>query len=148
MEAPRTLAIISPREASIFACVCDTVVAPVSPLPPVGDTDAVIFLDRWLERAPRLNRAGIRVLLYVAELCPRALGFGGRLRSLPAGDRARVLDSLERARRPGVRELVRLVEGIASLSYYGDGDVMRRVGYDPDRNVSRARELRAREGRP
>jgi hypothetical protein len=143
-----SLAVISGREASIFACVCDTVVAPAPPLPPVSGTDAVIFLDRWLERAPRLNRAGMRLILYAAELCPRALGFRGRLRTLPAGERARVLDSLERVRHPGLRELVRLVEGIASLSYYGDGGVMRRLGYDPDSNVARARELRARERRP
>jgi hypothetical protein len=128
--------------------VCDTVVAPAPPLPPVSGTDAVAFLDRWLERAPRLNRAGMRALLYAAELCPRVLGFGGRLRSLPAHERARVLDSLERARPPGLRELVRLLEGVASLSYYGDGAVMRRLGYDADRNLRRARELRAREGRP
>jgi hypothetical protein len=37
---------------------------------------------------------------------------------------------------------VRLLEGIASLSYYGDDAVMRRVGYDPDANVARAREVR------
>ena len=128
--------------------MCDTVVAPAPPLPPVSDTDAVAFFDRWLERAPRPNRAGMRAILYAAELCPRALGFGGRLRTLPAGERGRVLEALERTRHPGLRALVRLVEGIASLSYYGDGGVMRRVGYDADSNLARARELRAREGRP
>jgi hypothetical protein len=139
---------ISGREASIFACVCDTVVAPAPPLPPVSGTDAVSFFERWLERAPRLNRAGMRAVLYAAELCPKALGFDGRLRTLPAGERAKVLESLERVGQPGLRELVRLVEGIASLSYYGDAGVMRRLGYDPDLNVTRARELRGREGRP
>jgi hypothetical protein len=114
----------------------------------VSGTDAVAFFDRWLERAPRWNRAALRALLYAAELCPRILGFGGRLRSLPDAERARVLDSLERARQPGLRELVRLVEGIASLSYYGDGAVMCRLGYDPDRNLRRGRELRRRENRP
>ena len=43
-----TLSVLTPREASIFACVCDTVVAPAPVLPPVRDTDAVGFLDRWL----------------------------------------------------------------------------------------------------
>lgn len=128
--------------------MCDTVVAPAPPLPPVSGTDAVAFFDRWLGRAPRLNRAGLRALLYAAELCPRALGFGGRLRSLPANQRARVLDSLERSGPPGLHELVRLLEGVASLSYYGDVAVMRRLGYDADRNVRRGRGLRAREGRP
>jgi hypothetical protein len=122
--------------------VCDTVVAPAPPLPPVSSTDAAIYFDRLLERSPRLNRTALRGVLYLAELCPRVLGFDGRLRSLPAGDRARLLERLEKARRPGLRELVRLLEGIASLSYYGDDGVMRRLGYDPDANISRARELR------
>ena len=128
--------------------MCDTVVAPESPLPPVSSTDAVAFFDRWLERSPRLNRAAMRAVLYAAELCPRALGFGGRLRALPEAERAQVLESLERAGKPGLRELVRLVEGIARLSYYGDDAVMRRVGYDAESNLRRGRELRAREGRP
>jgi len=37
---------------------------------------------------------------------------------------------------------------LAFLSYYGDEDVMRVLGYDAASNVARARELRAREGRP
>jgi hypothetical protein len=122
--------------------VCDTVVAPAPPLPPVSATDAAIFFDRWLERSPRLNRISLRGVLYLAELCPRALGFGGRLRSLSPSDRARLLAALDGARHPGLRELVQLVEGIASLSYYGDDAVMRRLGYDPNANVARARELR------
>jgi hypothetical protein len=124
------------------------VVAPAPPLPPVTSTDAVAFFDRWLERSPRPHRAAMRALLYAAELCPRAFGHGGRLRALPEAERAQVLESLERAARPGLRELVRLVEGIASLSYYGDDAVMRRVGYDAGSNLRRGRELRAREGRP
>jgi hypothetical protein len=95
-----------------------------------------------------LNRAAIRALLYAAELCPRALGFGGRLRALPEAERAQVLGSLERAGNPGLRELVRLVKGIASLSYYGDDAVMRHVGYDADSKLRRGCELRVREGRP
>jgi hypothetical protein len=143
-----SLTAITSREASIFACICDTVVAPAPPFPPVSSTDAVAYFDRWLARSPRANRAAMRALLYAAELCPRALGFDARLRGLPEAERARVLESLERARQPGLRELVRLVEGIASLSYYGDGAVMRRVGYDADANLRRGRELRAREDRP
>jgi hypothetical protein len=143
-----SLTAISPREASIFACICDTVVAPAPPLPPVSATDAVAFFDRWMARSPGPNRAALRVLLYAAELCPRALGFDRRLRALPEAERAQVLRSLERTGKPGLRELVRLVEGIASLSYYGDDAVMRRVGYDAEANVRRGRELRVREGRP
>jgi hypothetical protein len=36
----------------------------------------------------------------------------------------------------------------ASLSYYGDTEVMRAVGYDPEEKLRISRELRAREGRP
>jgi hypothetical protein len=114
----------------------------------VSGTDAVAFFDRWLELAPRPNRVAMRALLYAAELCPRAFGFGGRLRSLSEAERARVLTALERSRKFGLRELVRLVQSMASLSYYGDDTVMRCVGYDASSNLRRARELRVSEGRP
>jgi hypothetical protein len=136
---------LSPREASIFACVCDTVVAPRPALPPVQETDAVEFLDRWLGEAPRLNRAGLRALLYAAELAPRALGGRGRLRSLSEADRAEVLVRLESTR---AHDLVKLVKGIAFLAYYGNDGIMQRLGYDAEATVSRARELRAAEARP
>jgi hypothetical protein len=141
-----TLQTLSPREASIFACVCDTFVAPRPALPPVHETDAVEFLDRWLAMAPRLNRAGMRALLYAAELSPRAVGRRRRLRTLPEAERAAVLARLQRSRR--ARELVRLLQGIACLAYYGDDRIMRGLGYDADANIARARELRTREGRP
>jgi len=141
-----TLETLSPREASIFACVCDTVVAPEPALPPVRETDAVEFLDRWLAKAPRLNRAGLRALLYAAELSPRAVGGRGRLRALSEAQRVEALARLERSGR--ARDLVKLISGIAYLAYYGDDAIMNRLGYDADANVARARELRAAEARP
>jgi hypothetical protein len=143
-----TLHVLTPREASIFACVCDTVVAPEPVLPPVRETDAVGFLDRWLAAAPALNRIGLRSLLYAAELAPRLMGRRGRLRALPEAERAAALEAADRARRPEVRAVVKLVKSVAFLAYYGDDDVMGRLGYDPDAVVARGRELRAREGRP
>src|SRR5687768_16935470 len=70
------LAALSPREASIFACLADTVVAPEPVLPPVRETDAVEFFDRWMARSPRPNRVALRALLYTLEVAPRFLGFG------------------------------------------------------------------------
>jgi hypothetical protein len=35
-----------------------------------------------------------------------------------------------------------------SVSYFGDGGVMRALGYDPDERVTRGRELRRLELRP
>ena len=142
------LEVLTPREASIFACVCDTVVAPEPALPPVRDTDAVAFFDRWLARCPGLNRRALRALLYAAELAPLALGFGRRLRSLPSTERGRALHAVEHARQPGARKLGKLLKGMATLSYYGDDAVMLRLGYDADANVARGRALRAAEGRP
>ena len=139
---------ITRRAASIFACVVDTVVAPEPLLPPVRDTDAAAFLDRWLSKAPRANRAALRALLYAAELCPRLLGARGRLRAIPEAERARVLERLQASRDTRVRALLRLVEQIACLSYYGDDAVMLRLGYDAEANVRRGRLLREREGRP
>jgi hypothetical protein len=130
------------REASIFACVVDTFVAPEGVLPPVARTDAARFFGDWLALGPRRNALGLRALLLALELGPLALGFGQRLRRLPTSERARYIKRLERL--PPVKAL----KGIAFLSYYGDDALMNRLGYDADANVSRGRALRAREGRP
>jgi hypothetical protein len=139
---------VTAREASIFACVVDTVVAPEPVLPAVRDTDAAVFLERWLDSSPRLNRIGLRALLYVAELCPWLLGLRGRLRRLPERDRARLLDRLEHHRSHEVRALVTVVKQIACLSYYGDDGVMLLLGYDAEANARRGREIRVAEHRP
>jgi hypothetical protein len=139
---------LTPREASIFACVTDAVVAPEPALPPVRDTDAVAFFDSWMARAPALNRVGMRVLLYVLELSPLATGAGARLRRLDRDARAGWLRAIERSPNGQVRLLAKLVKGAAQLSYYGDDRVLARCGYDPEANLARGRELRLREGRP
>jgi hypothetical protein len=139
---------LSPREASIFACWVDTVVAPGGVLPAVSQTDAVAFFDFWLDRSPRLNRAGLRAMLYGIELAPRLLGFRRRMRALPEVERARALHRLEQARSPQARQLTKLLKGIAFLSYYGDDGIMGRLGYDADERVRTGRALRAQEARP
>jgi hypothetical protein len=96
------------RERDIFACLVDTVVAPVPPLPAVRDTDAVEGFERWLQAGPRANRAAIRAFLL-------ALG-AARLRRRGAEDR---LDLLRRA----PRDLVEPLRAIAAMSYYGDEGV-------------------------
>jgi hypothetical protein len=144
----RELRVLTGREASIFACLTDTVVAPEPVLPPVRETDAVASFDAWLVRSPRLNRVALRALLYAVELGPRLAGFGRRLRGLGEEERARLLDAAEHARAAPLRQAVKLVEGLAFLSYYGDDRVMVGLGYDANANLSRARELRTREGRP
>ena len=143
-----SLQAITPREASIFACLCDTVVAPEPVLPPVRSTDAALFFDRWMARSPRVNRLALRVLLHAVELAPLALGFGRRLRRLEPAARADCLARAERAGPPPLRQLTKLIEGMALLAYYGDDRVMLEIGYDAEANLRRGRELRIREGRP
>jgi hypothetical protein len=141
---------LSAREASIFACITDAVVAPDPPiLPAVSQTDAVSFFDDWMARSPRLNRLGMRALLYVLELSPLLAGPRRvRLRRLSREDRTRWLTAIEHAPRVELRLVYKLVKGAAQLSYWGDDSLMKRVGYDADANVRRGRELRIREGRP
>jgi hypothetical protein len=136
------------REASMFACIADTVVAPEPVLPPVRETDAVAFFDDWMARSPSFNRIGMRVLLYALELSPLATGARARLRRLDAGARAHWLHAIERAPNAQVRLVSKLVKSAAQLSYYGDDRVLALCGYDPEANLRRGRELRAREGRP
>ena len=149
MAIDRTaLRAISGREASIFACITDAVVAPEPVLPPVRETDAVAFFDTWMELAPRANRIGMRALLFAAELAPLAAGFGARLRRLDRDRRSEWVRSLEHSPVGQVRLLAKLVEGAAQLSYYGNDEVLGRLGYDAEANLRRGRELRANEGRP
>ena len=142
------LAVLSPREASIFACLADTVVAPEPVLPPVRDTDAVAFFDRMMGRAPRVNRVALRTLLYALETGPRLLGFGARMRTLTPERRADYLRAVEQNRLPQLRQLGKLMQGLGQLAYYGDDQVMLRIGYDAEANVARGRALRERDGRP
>lgn len=140
---------LSGREASIFACFTDAVVAPEPVLPPVRQTDAVEFFDDWMARSPRLNRLGMRALLYVLEWSPLLAGpRRTRLRRLDRADRTRWLNAVEKAPRAELRLVYKLLKGAAQLSYWGDDALMKGVGYDADANVHRGRELRAREGRP
>ncbi|HEX8065784.1 MAG TPA: hypothetical protein VF520_04565 [Thermoleophilaceae bacterium] len=139
---------ISGREASIFACLTDAVVAPEPVLPPVRETDAVAFFDRWMTLLPRANRVAMRFLLLVAELAPILGGRGRRLRRLDRPGRVEWVQSVERSPNVHVRTIAKLMESAAKLAYYGDDGVLGRLGYDPDALLARARELRAREGRP
>ena len=135
---------VSPREANVFACLVDTVVAPGAGLPPLDCTDAVEFLDGYLAAAPRANRIGVRAALHALELAPRLLGYGDRLRRLPAERRLQFLDA---AGRTAAGAALQGIEVMAKLAYYGDDGVMRSLGYDPDAVVARGRELRVKEGR-
>ena len=136
------------REASIFACLTDTVVCPEPVLPPVRDTDAVRFFDDWLGLLPKPNRAGMRGLLWAAELAPLAAGFGRRLRRLDADRRAEWLHGVEHARWTQLRLIAKLMVSAAQLSYYGNDAVLLQVGYDAQANLERGHRLRAAEGRP
>lgn len=143
-----TLTTLSPREASIFACATDVIVAPEPVLPAVRHTDTVAAFDRWLAQAPALNRLGLRGLLYVVECSPFVAGERQRLRRLARPERTDALRRAERAGPAPWRGLFKLVKGLCTLCYYGDPDVMRLLGYDAEANAKRGRELRAREGRP
>ena len=132
------------REANVFACLVDTVVAPGGPLPPLARTDAMEFLDGYLAASPRLNRIGVRALLHALEVSPRLLGYGARLRGLPVERRLAFLDAVGRT---PAGPAVQGVEVMAKMAYYGDDGVTRTLGYDPDAVVARAREVRTAEGR-
>jgi hypothetical protein len=111
---------VTRREASIFAAIADAVVDPEPPLPPVAQTDAVAAFERWLAAAPPLNRAGVRVFLHAAEVAPRLLGEGARLRALPRARRLRVL-----ARLGAPADALR---SVAAGCYWGDAGALRAIG--------------------
>lgn len=114
--------VLTAREARVFACLADTLLAPAPPLPPVAQTDAVAAFDAWLTKAPRLNRVGARaVLLTLAALrwCRR-----------PPRVRLASLDRVARAS-PAGRGVVEALRAAAAVSYYGDTQVSRLLGYTP-----------------
>lgn len=126
------------READIFACLVDTVCAgPAAP-------SALGAFEHTLSRAPRVNRVGLRALLYAAELAPRLMGRGARLRRLAPADRRAALTALTHGRVGGPFEGL---AALAKLSHYSDDAIMRSLGYDADAVVARGRELRRTEAR-
>lgn len=135
---------LSGREASIAACLCDTVVAPAGGLPPVAQTDAIAALDTTLSSGPAITRIGLRALLLGLELMPVALGERARMRQLTATRRTAVLDRLGRGPLAGVMQAL---DAVLAFSYFGDAEVLRRLGYDAEANVARGRALRDAEGR-
>jgi hypothetical protein len=137
---------LSDREAAIVTALADAVAAPGPPLPRVEETDAVQAFDRWLALAPRTNRAALRVALHVLDVLPVARRRRRRLHSLPRSERIAALEALERV--PVVRRVAEALRAAVSVSYFGDGGVMRALGYDPDERVTRGRELRRLELRP
>jgi hypothetical protein len=124
------MTVLSPREASIFACVADTLLAPAAPLPPIHATDAVSAFDAWLARAPRINRMGLRALLLGLEISPRLTGAHARWRQLPPPQRLAVLERLAQ-RSAGGRAVVEALRAAAAVSYYGDARVCALLGYVP-----------------
>jgi hypothetical protein len=142
------LVCLAPREASIFACLVDTVAAPEPLLPPVAQTDCAFAFDRWMAAGPALNARGMRALLLAIELLPLAMGYRRRFRRLAPAERKRFLDAVDHSRVAQLRQLAKVLKGAALLSYYGDDAVMRRVGYDAPANVARGRALRLQDGRP
>jgi hypothetical protein len=142
------LVCLAPREASIFACLVDTVAAPEPVLPPVAQTDCAFAFDRWMAASPALNARGMRALLLALEVMPLAMGFGSRFRRLSQDQRARFVKTVEHSPNKHLRQLAKVLKGAAYLAYYGDDGVMKRVGYDAQANLDRARALRAAQGRP
>jgi hypothetical protein len=135
---------LTPREASIAACVCDAVVAPGGVLPPVGRTDAISALDATLAAGPAAGRLGLRALLLGVELAPYALGEQARLRRLAPDRRAAVLARLRRGPLAGA---IDTLAAVLAFSYFGDPAVSRALGYDAAQNAARGRALRDAEGR-
>lgn len=115
-------AVLSAREARVFACLADTLLAPAPPLPPIGRTDAVAAFDAWLTKAPRLNRVGARAVLLT-------LGALRWPRRTPSA-RLASLDRVARSSAAG-RGVVEALRAAAAVSYYGDPRVSELLGYTP-----------------
>jgi hypothetical protein len=132
------------REASIFACLTDAVVAPAGALPAVRETDAVAAFGRYLARSPAVNRVGLLAMLLTLDLAPLAFGYRRRMRALSPGVRQAYLSRLESS---ALSFTLVVLRSLAHVSYYGDEGVMRQLGYDATANVARGLAVRRAEGR-
>lgn len=139
---------ITRREASIFACAADTLLAPEPGLPAIHETTAVAAFDHWLACSPALNRRAIRAALYLLELAPRLSGRGGRFRQLDRVARREFLAPVGKRRPIWLVALTDTLRMLAAAVYYGDDEIAIGLGYDADARVRRGRELRASERRP
>ena len=130
---------MSTREASIFACLVDTLLAPESPLPPVAETNAVESFGVWMSRFPAGGRIGMRAVLVIIELLPRVLG-RRRLpwHALPPAERLQWITRFERGMPSGSSVLDGL-RAAAGASYYGDPLVSVVLGYTPPEGLNDAR---------
>ena len=137
--------VLSRREAEIFACLADTVIAPDPPMFTIAQTDAVAYFDRLLVVSPAPNRAGLRMILRALDVAPRLTGRGARFRGLEPAERLAFLRSLDGL--APLRSLVHAITALAQLCYYGNDQVMRGLGYDVEANLARARMLRVTEAR-
>jgi hypothetical protein len=114
----------------------------------VADSDAVPFIDSLAARSRALNRIGFRLILLLVDLAPLVMRRGRRFIRLSEHQQAAFVRALERSRLLLVRTVSKLLKTLSVMAYYGDAGVLRAAGYDAAANVARARELRAREGRP
>jgi hypothetical protein len=119
------------RARDVFAALIDAVVVPGAPLPALTPDGAPAFLDRLLDRSPRLNAAGITGALLLLDALP--LTRGARFRTLDADARRALLDRIERF------PVTQALRGLAHLAYYGEDETARALGYDADAVLQRAR---------
>ncbi|MBI5310181.1 MAG: hypothetical protein HZB14_03990 [Actinobacteria bacterium] len=139
---------ITPREASIFACAADALLAPEPDLPPVRETAAAAGFDQWMAASPVANRLAVRGGLYFLEIAPRLSGRRKRFRRLAPAERRDFLSPPGRRRPAWQAAMIDTLRMLSAAVYYGDDDVARRLGYDADARLERGRALRASEGRP
>jgi hypothetical protein len=139
---------LSRREARIFASLTEVFCAPAPPLPAVGETDAVAFVDYLVARAPRRNRIGFKLILRLFDVAPLLRGYGASFTRLSLSRRTAFVRDLDHSRWMLLRVGARLMKTIALMSYWGDAGVLRASGYDPDAIIARGRALRREEGRP
>jgi hypothetical protein len=126
----------------------DAYCAPGRALPSAGDSDAATFAGELVSASPAVNRIGFRVILRMVDLAPILGGHGKRFTRLAHAQRDQFLRGLDGSRWFLLRTAARLLKTITMMSYYGDRDVLRGMGYDPDANLARGRALRSKEGRP
>lgn len=139
---------LSNSEVAVFTALVESICAPEPVYPPVSQTAAVDYFDRYLQASPAINRLGFKLILHIVEYAPLVVRPGRRFSRLEPIKRVDFILRWSESRLRPLRVVFELMKGIVFMAYYGDDSVLKACGYDPDANIERARTLRRKEGRP
>lgn len=123
---------LSASEYAIVAAVAARIAATDgADMPSAEEVGVARWVDGYVASMDGpLRRDLLRLLQYVEQLAPAALGYGSRFTRLAARDQDAVLAGMEASRIPLLRGAFGALKGCIYLGYYRDSRTWKGLGYD------------------